>query len=88
MAEECGRSVELPTGETVVCRRHRRGWHWAPARATWPELHDEDDVCGAWGVTETAEGEIFVMCGRTPQHAEQERTAHFATVAGFPKTWS
>lgn len=84
-ADGCATTVTLPTGESVTCNMHKANWHTARTRATWPDLPD-GACCGAWGVADTAEGNIFVQCARHPGH-ESEQLRHFAKVAGFPKLW-
>lgn len=82
----CGETITLPTDETVTCNLHKRGWHLARTRATWPEIVDILSLCGVWGVADTAEGQIFVMCSGVAGHVA-EGLRHSARLGGMPKHW-
>jgi len=83
--EECGATTELPTGETVTCNNHKRGWHVQQYKATWPEqLEPDDQFCPAWGQKDTASGLVWVHCGKVPHSGN----LHYAHLGGMPITFA
>lgn len=83
--ETCSETTTVPTGETVTCNKHRKGWHLQEFFATWPEQLEPGDLfCMVWGWKDTSSGMVWVRCGKVPHGGN----LHYGHLGGMPVSFT